>query len=216
MKRAVLTLLCSLSLLALFVVGVDWLFETSGVLNEVLFGRATAWQGVRATGTETLQFGIAAALFLLPVLTAAAWLLCGRDDHITARANDGDLIRLAPAAIERVVNREVRARVAEVIKVGATARQGNRQAAAVTVHVAVSDRYPVPEVRTHVRTETMRVLKQLLGVADAEQVRVVVHDIKGAGGRAAAPRRSSSKAKGAAKSLPAKKAAAPAKGDASK
>lgn len=170
-------LLLAFCLAALFLIGVDWLLETSD-LTFWLFGKHGAWQGMRSLPDGGWSLAIGVALVLLPVLAASAWVLVGRDSSIRARAKDGDLIRLRPEAVEHAVARAVRDKVEEVLRVRCEARQGRNQAPAVRVHVAVVDAVPVPELRTRVRAASVEVLKHLLGVADAEQVHVVVHDIQ--------------------------------------
>jgi len=187
-----------LSLAALLCLGVDWILETTDIGSVVsyMLDRATfgwlgsdetfAWPGMRDSVDGWLSVLIGSAAILLPIFTAATGLLVWRDSSITARTEGGGTIRLAPGAIERIVRRDVRANVEEVLSVGVFARQGKRRAPAVTIHVGVTDRSPVPKVEAAVRREAERVLRHLMGVADTKQITVVVHDVSG---NAARPRR---------------------------
>lgn len=173
--RAINQLLVALCLMALLIVGIDWVLEQSD-LAPTLFGNVQ-WRGLRDLDDRDLSFWVGAALMLLPILAAAAWVLGGRDRSIRAKTSDGGLIRLAPQAIERAVTRDVRANVLDVLKMRATARQGNN-APALTIHVAVSDRGRVPDIESRVRQEAMKSLDEALGVADPKQVKVIVYDIQ--------------------------------------
>lgn len=174
--RAINQLLVAFCLISLFIVGVDWVFELSD-LAPTLFGDVQ-WRGLRQLEDRDLAFWVGASLMLLPVVTAAAWVLGGRDRSISARTTDGGLIRLSPEAVERAVTRDVRANVLEVLRMRATARQGSK-APALTIHVAVSDRARVPDVEARVRQEAMKSLDEALGVADTKQIKVIVYDIQG-------------------------------------
>lgn len=174
--RAINQLLVAFCLIVLLLVGVDWVFEQSD-LAPTLFG-GVQWRGLRALDDRNLSFMVGVALVLLPMLTAAAWVLGGRDRSIRAKTSDGGLIRLSPEAVERAVTRDVRANVLEVLRMRATARQGSN-APALTIHVAVSDRARVPDVEAKVRREAMKSLDEALGVADTNQIKVIVYDIQG-------------------------------------
>lgn len=181
MKKAVVRVLVALCLLTLFALGVDWVFATSELAQTLFVGEAFDWPGLRQLDSATLVTMVGAAAVLLPILAAASWILVGRDESIMATTADGDEIRLQPRAIERVVNREVRANVVEVIRVASFARQAKRGVPGIRVAVVVSDRQPAPKIEKEVRDETVRVLKHLLGVGDTSGVRVVVENITGAG-----------------------------------
>jgi hypothetical protein len=188
MKKAALEILTALSLLTLFIAGVDAIME-SATITELLFRTpGTEWKGLRHLEPWELSMTVSAAMLLLPILTAAVWVLGGRDDAIETTTSGGGRIRVSPGAVERIINRDIRANVVEVIKVTSRARQGKKRQAAVLVAVAVSDRTPVPQVEKAVREQTVQVLRHLLGGADPAQVRVVVRDIEGARIKGAAPK----------------------------
>ncbi len=184
MKSFSTKVLVLLSLATLFTLGLDWILESSLTMQGALH---LNWEGMRSIDNPLFVWGIGGAAMLLPLLTVAVWGLFGRDDSIVARTRDGGTIRLKPGAIERVIRREVGANIEDVVTVRATANQGKRRAPAVKVTVEVSDRVSVPEVDDQVRQETLRVLNQLLGVADSTQIKVIVANIKGVG-KSAAPR----------------------------
>ncbi len=172
MKEFAYKVLLILSLLTLLAGGFDFLFSATEFTHYFV----GAWPGLQGAEPLWLRYGIAGAGILLPILTAVTGLLCVRDNSIGTRTANG-VIRLSPKAIEKLVKREVRQNVEEVLDVSATARQGKRNAPAVQVHVALTDTAPVPQVEARVKRETERVLKHLLGVADTNQIRVVVHDV---------------------------------------
>lgn len=195
MKAFAHKILLILSLAALLCLGIDWILETTDIgsvmlymLDRATFGLvgtkdAVSWPGMRDATGGWLRIAIGTAAVLLPILTAASGLLVWRDSSIRARTADGGVIRLAPGAVERIVRRDVRANVEEVLSVGVYARQGKRSAPAVTIHVGVTDRSPVPTVEAAVRREAERVLRHLMGVADTKQITVVVHDVSGGAAR---------------------------------
>lgn len=185
MRKFAVRLLMTLCLLALFVFGVDWVMQTG--LRSWIPGGPEQWPGL-AYVPVPLHTGIGLAALLLPILAGAAYTLLGRGDHIEARSREGDLIRLTPAAIERVVRRDVISKVEEVTKAGVAACQGRARTAAVTVSVAVSDRSPVPAVEREVRRVTAESLEQLFGTADSSNIRVVVFDVQSGRVRKKAPK----------------------------
>ncbi|MCB2154036.1 hypothetical protein KQI84_04070 [bacterium] len=175
MRKFTVRILMILCLLTLFVIGVDWLMQTS--FRNWIPGGPEQWPGL-AYVPEPLHTGMGVASILLPILAGAAFTLLGRGDHIEARSGDGDLIRLTPAAIERVVRRDVMSKVEAVTKTGVRACQGRRRTASVTVNVAVSDRSPVPAVEREVRSVTAESLEQLLGTSTTSTIRVIVFDVQ--------------------------------------
>ncbi len=183
MKRLAPRILTVLSLALLFLVGCDWLFSTSG-LTPLILGEQAQWPNWRSLLGVTEQWIVTATLLFLPMLTAATWLLLGRDYSIRSITPSGDVIRLAPGAIERIVCRDVKANVPEVLRVNAKARQG-KKGPAVLVNIAASDKVPVPRIDADVRRETLRVLQHLLGVAESSQIRIIVYDVQGVSPRAA-------------------------------
>jgi hypothetical protein len=189
LKKTAFSLLLVLSLVTLFVLGVDWVLETSGVARELFGLTAAEWPGLRNLREQWAVWALGAAAMCLPVLTAAVWVLAGRDDHIVASSPTGDVIRLAPAAIERVVDREIRSNVVDVVRVKSLATQGPGRTPRVRVNIAVSDRVDVPSVERATREEAVKALRTLLGMGEQEHVRVVVYDVKGAAGAPSKPRR---------------------------
>ncbi len=187
MKKLAPFLLTVLSLALLFLVGCDWLLRTSDFAPFIL-GSGAEWPDWHSQLNLVQQWLVTAALLLLPILTASSWLILGRDNSIRTITSSGDVIRLTPPAVERVVCREVKANVAEVIRVGAVARQG-KKGPAVLVNVATSDKVPVPKVDADVRREVVKVLQQLLGVGDPSEVKIVVYDVQSASPRVIEKRR---------------------------
>jgi hypothetical protein len=182
-KRLAPRLLTVLSLALLFLVGCDWLFSTSG-LTPMILGDQAQWPNWRSLLEPTEQWIVTITLLLLPMLTAATWLILGRDYSIRTVTATGDVIRLAPGAIERIVCRDVKANVPEVLRVNTKARQG-RKGPAVVVNIAASDKTPVPKIDADVRRETLKVLQHLLGAAESSQIRVIVYDVQGVSAKAA-------------------------------
>ncbi len=187
MKKLTPRLLTVLCLTLLFLVGCDWLLRTSDYASALL-GIRTEWTGWHSLLSPIEQWLVTIALILLPILTLASWLLVGRDNSIRTLTASGDVIRLTPQAIERVICREVRNNVAEVMRVGAVARQG-KKGPSVVVNVATSDNAPVPQVDADVRRETVKVLQHLLGVGDPSEVKIVVYDVQSPSAKANAKRR---------------------------
>jgi len=177
LRSLLIRLLFTFALLTLFVLGVDWVLEASGLTT--LIRHDAVWPGLRQLKQPHLSMGIGVAAMLLPVFAAAAWLLWGADSSISANSTEGDTIRLAPDAIERTLRREIKANVLDVIDASAYARQGKNGAPAITVNAVVSDREPTPKLEHAIRAETVRVLRHLLGVADTSQVKVVITDVRG-------------------------------------
>ncbi len=178
MKEFAYKVLLILSLLTLLALGIDWMLEVSEVFAG-FFGwpfERFQWRGLQSAEPWWIPYGIGVAAVLLPILTAASGVLSSRDNSIGTRTADG-VIQLSPKAIEKLVKREVRQNIEEVLDVSAVARQGRRQAPAVRVNIAVTDSVPVPQVEARVKRETERVLNHLLGVADTNQIRIVVHDV---------------------------------------
>ena len=175
MRKFAVRLLVTFCLLTVVVLGVDWGMPTG--LRHWIPGGPAFWPGL-AFVPEPVHTGMGLAALLLPLLAGAAFTLLGRGDSSEARSGEGDLIRLTPAAIERVVRRDVMSKVEDVTKTGVSARQGRRRTAAVTVSVAVSDRSPVPAVEREIRRVAAESLEQLFGAADAANIRVVVFDVQ--------------------------------------
>jgi len=179
LKHFAYKLLLVISMMTLCLIGLDWILETSEIA-EGLFGWKLgrfSWPGLRTVEPLWVRHGIGATAFLLPILAAAAGVLAARDTSITTQTRDGGLIRLAPRAIEKVARREIRQNVDDILAVNVMARQGKKQAPALTIHIGVTDRRPVPEVEAKVRAEAERLLRHLLGVADTKQIKVIVHDV---------------------------------------
>ncbi|MCC6548031.1 hypothetical protein IT570_12770 [Candidatus Sumerlaeota bacterium] len=100
---------------------------------------------------------------------------------IVGKGSLGEDICLKPEAVERVINREVRAAVEDVTRVvHCEVTQGSRTAR-VRMSVAISDRSIVPQVQQRVRTVVRDALTRLIGYADGTQIAVKVVDVAGAG-----------------------------------
>jgi len=187
MKELAPKFLTALSLALLFLVGCDWLLRTSDFAS-LLLGSGAHWPDWHSLLAWWQQWIVTLALILLPILTTLSWLIMARDNSIRTVTASGDVIRLAPSAVERIVNREVRNNVPEVVRLGATARQG-KKGPSVVVNVATTDKVPVPKVDADVRRETVKVLQHLLGVGDPSEVKVIIYDVQSPSARGSAKRR---------------------------
>jgi len=176
-RKLALRVLAALSLATLFVLGVDWVLQASEFLESLFTNSPDGWPGLRELESRTVVLGSGCAAMILPVLTAAVWVLAQRDSSIVGRTADGGVIRLSPEAIERLVTRRVRADAPEVVRATSFARQGPGRRPLVTVNVAIGDRTPAPAVEKSVQESALAALRHLFGEAAADSVQVVVYDV---------------------------------------
>lgn len=141
-----------------------------------------------ATGLVTL----ALLYILLPFIYLYLSLVEKRlEGGIVGKGSGGEDICLKPEAIERLVTREVRSAVEDVVRVSSCEASQGAGAARVRLSVAVSDRATVPDVQRRVRQIVKDTLVRTIGYADGAQVVVKVTEIAGASvpARRAAPRK---------------------------
>jgi hypothetical protein len=117
---------------------------------------------------------------------------------IVGKGTDGADICLQPSAVSRTIVREVKLNVEEVIRIRrCDVWQGSR-GPVVILRISISDRAPVPVVQQKVKKVAEETLRQLIGFADASQLRVQVNEIAGAAaapGKVRKPRKRTEEAK---------------------
>lgn len=177
MKTLATRILVGISLIALFIVGVDWVLETTEVTIWV-FGSQGAWRGVRSLEIGWMSVGAGIAFMVLPILTTAAWLLAGRDQHIEAKVTNGKIIRLRPETVERVMQKHLRQRIGgDLRRVSSEARQAGPNRCSVRLNVVLSEGLDVPATVDTIEQQAVRILKEVFKFADASLIKVVVYDL---------------------------------------
>ncbi|MEO8377562.1 MAG: hypothetical protein ABI579_07815 [Candidatus Sumerlaeota bacterium] len=134
------------------------------------------------TGVVTLASLYLILPFTYLLLSAAQKRL---EKGIVGKGSMGEDICLRPEAVERVINREVRAQVEDVTRVTSCEVTQGSSAACVKMSVAVSDRSTVPDVQKRVRAVVKDALTRLIGYADGTQITVKVVEVAGAAPSAA-------------------------------
>jgi len=123
--------------------------------------------------SSTGRFSLGALLILLPILIFALEVRAVRRPPILqAKARDGDPINISEPAVRRCLAHQIRA-IPEVAGVTSRATNGAK-GPRVVLRTLIWAGADVPAVRRLVRQETVRTLRQLFGVAEIEQVHVIV------------------------------------------
>lgn len=174
MIRTVRIVLTAFSLILLFAFGLDWLLEAAVFQGAI--PHLDKWPGLR-TLPYHVRFVFGAAGMLLP-LGALSLLLAERGirQGIKIETGAGTTVELRPEGIERLVNRQVRDNVQEVLGIASEARQGNN-AAAIDIWIKVNDKRDVPAIQRDVLAVAERTLRDRTGNADPAAIRVVVQDV---------------------------------------
>lgn len=173
-------LLLALVLLVFF--GLNTLYRADEVLYDALLGRYLPWVDVLEMDRIPLLV-LAGVSILLPVFYLGTALMQARLERgIVGRGADGEEISLTPESIEKRIVRELRRNIAEVSRVRhCTARQG-RSGVLLSLELAVSDKNPIPHVKSQVEQLAQDTLTRTIGYANAE-VRVKVAEIRTSGPR---------------------------------
>ncbi len=170
-------LLLFLGLILLVFVGVDLLFRVEGY-NE-WWGWLLPWVAIDEMSYWP-HLVLGATCLLLPFLYLSLVLIQNRLERgIVGKGKEGDAICLSPEAIERVIVREVRSTVPEVLRVRVCEATQGWGTARIRMNLAVSDRSSVPSTRKKVELVVQDVLERLIGYAEGTKISVKVTRLAG-------------------------------------
>lgn len=179
-KRFFFKFLFALSLLSLFILGLDWFLLVSGY-GEFL---GNGWVGIQSVGGYWEQVGASFAMIFLPFLTFALHYLLGLDDSLKTKTDQGDSIRLSPKSVEKCVRKKVAETYPEVMKVGVEASQHYSLLGLIpttkidiVISIAVNDQVKISDLSKKIRGSAASVLTQLFGLEDSNNIHVHIYDV---------------------------------------
>lgn len=196
------TIIGTFSFVLLFILGLDWLFEST--IAKGVFPHLDRWPGLKTLPLDG-RVALASSALLMPLAFASLYLAEGMlKKGIKVTSAGGTDIVLRPEAIERPLNRDVWAAVDSVLKVESEAFQA-RNGAGVVLFLTLSDKAEVDDAQAAVRETAASTLRRITGSADGANIKVVVRDVKpsnrgGAGGKKLAKRPEKARKPAAARS----------------
>lgn len=176
-KKTLFKALVVLSVLALFVVSVDWFLAATN------FDQRLGWIGLRnLNNPDYLQLIAPVCLVILSVFTIISQLASSAESKLVTKTETGDIIKLNPRAVEKVIKKKILKEVPEVNKATITADQKytlffatDKLKIGVAIDVAADTK--ISNLNTKIKQHTQDVLKQIFGLDDKYIIRVTVYNV---------------------------------------
>jgi len=195
-KKTLFKALVVLSVLALFLVSVDWFLAATN------FDQRLGWIGLRnLNNPDYLQLIAPICLVILSVFTIISQLASSAESKLVTKTETGDIIKLNPKAVEKVIKKKILKEIPEVNKATITADQKYALFFAtdklnIGVAIDVSADTKISNLNTKIKQHTQDVLKQIFGLDDKYIIRVTVYNVsttRGSRKRKASSKEESSK-----------------------